>query len=42
MIKGSVVALVTPFKEDGSVNFEKIRELIDWHIEEKTDAILVL
>jgi len=42
MIKGSMVALITPFNEDGSVNYKKLRELIDWHIEEQTDAILVL
>ena len=41
-IKGSIVALVTPFHEDGSVNFEKLRELLDWHIEHSTDGILVL
>lgn len=42
MIRGSVVALITPFNEDGSVNFKRLRELIDWHVEEKTNAILVL
>ncbi|MBQ0064951.1 MAG: 4-hydroxy-tetrahydrodipicolinate synthase [Firmicutes bacterium] len=41
-IKGSIVALITPFHEDGSVNFEKMGELIEWHIANKTDAILVL
>lgn len=42
MIKGSIVALITPFKEDQSVNFEKLKELLEWHIEQKTDAILIL
>jgi len=42
MIRGSIVALITPFNEDGSVNFNKLRELVDWHIEEGTDAILAL
>ena len=42
MIRGSMVALITPFNEDGSVNYNRLRELIDWHIEEQTDAILVL
>ena len=42
MIRGSIVALITPFNEDGSVNYTRIRELIEWHIEEQTDAILVL
>ena len=42
MIKGSIVALITPFNEDGSVNYIKLRELVRWHIEEGTDGILVL
>lgn len=42
MITGSMVALITPFHEDGSINYEKLRELIEWHIQEQTDAILVL
>lgn len=42
LVKGSIVALITPFKEDGSVNFEKLEELIEFHVENKTDAILVL
>ena len=42
MIKGSIVALITPFHEDGSVNFEKLGELLEWHIESGTDGILVL
>ena len=41
-IKGSIVALVTSFHEDGSVNFEKLKELLDWHIANSTDGILVL
>lgn len=42
MITGSMVALITPFQEDGSVNYQRLAELIEWHIEEQTDAILVL
>ena len=42
MIQGSIVALITPFNEDGSVNYDRLRELVDWHIEEGTDAILAL
>ena len=41
-LKGSIVALVTPFHAGGSVNFEKVRELTEWHIANKTDAILAL
>lgn len=42
LVKGSIVALVTPFNEDGSVNFDKLGELIEFHIANHTDAILVL
>ena len=41
-LKGSIVALVTPFQNDGSVDFDKLKELVNWHIENKTDAILTL
>ena len=41
-IQGSYVALITPFHADGSVNFEKIRELVDWHVEQGTDGIVAL
>ena len=41
-LKGSIVALVTPFQSDGSVDFDKLKELVNWHIENKTDAILTL
>lgn len=42
MMKGSIVALITPFHEDGSVNFEKLEELLEWHVANHTDGILVL
>lgn len=41
-VKGSIVALITPFHEDGSVNFEKLKELCEWHIQNVTDALLIL
>ena len=41
-LKGSIVALVTPFAEDGSVDFDALGRLIDFQLENKTDAILVL
>ncbi len=41
IFEGSGVAIITPFHEDGSVNFEKFGELIDFQIEHKTDAIIV-
>ncbi len=40
LFKGSGVALVTPFKE-GKVNFDKLGELVEYHIQEKTDALIV-
>lgn len=40
IFKGSGVAIVTPFNERG-VDFQKLEELIEWHIESKTDAIIV-
>lgn len=42
MIKGSIVALVTPFDAEDNVDYKKLRELINWHIGQRTDAILVL
>ena len=41
-IVGSIVALVTPMFEDGKVDFETLRRLIDWHIAEGTDCIGVV
>ncbi len=41
-VRGSLVALVTPFNDDGSVNFEKLGELIDFHLENETDALVIL
>ena len=41
-ITGSIVALVTPMQEDGSVDYPALRKLIDWHIAEGTDCISVV
>ncbi|WP_288222561.1 4-hydroxy-tetrahydrodipicolinate synthase [uncultured Clostridium sp.] len=41
IFKGSAVAIVTPFDDNNEVNYEKLKELIEWHIEEKTDAIVI-
>ena len=41
-ITGSIVALVTPMHEDGRVDFDALRRLIDWHIAEGTDCIGVV
>jgi 4-hydroxy-tetrahydrodipicolinate synthase len=42
MITGSLVALVTPMLDDGGVDFNAYRALIDWHIEQGTDAIVAV
>lgn len=40
IFKGSGVAIVTPFNENG-IDYEKLRELLEWHIKESTDAIVI-
>ena len=42
MLSGSIVALATPFREDGSVNFDQLGEWIEFQIAGGTDGILVL
>lgn len=41
IFKGSGVALITPFTKDDSVDFEKLGELLEYHIKNKTDAIII-
>src|SRR5690606_4390361 len=38
----SIVAIVTPMHEDGSLDLPGLRKLIDWHIEEGTDGIVIV
>ncbi|HEY5525356.1 MAG TPA: dihydrodipicolinate synthase family protein, partial [Clostridium sp.] len=40
IFEGSGVAIVTPFTDKG-VNYEKLKELLNWHVAEGTDAIIV-
>ena len=42
MIKGSIVAIVSPMHEDGGLDLERYRQLIDWHISEGTAAIVAV
>ena len=42
MINGSIVAIVTPMHEDGSLDLPTLRKLIDWHIAEATDGIVIV
>ncbi|MDE7423487.1 MAG: 4-hydroxy-tetrahydrodipicolinate synthase [Lachnospiraceae bacterium] len=41
IFKGAGVALVTPMKEDLSVDYEKLEELVNFHVENGTDAIII-
>jgi 4-hydroxy-tetrahydrodipicolinate synthase len=42
MIKGSLVAIVTPMRDDGSLDLDAYRRLIEWHIAEGTSAIVAV
>nr|CBA05199.1 dihydrodipicolinate synthase [Neisseria meningitidis alpha275] len=42
MLQGSLVALITPMNQDGSIHYEQLRDLIDWHIENGTDGIVAV
>jgi|TARA_R110002073_G_scaffold2938_4_gene19366 4-hydroxy-tetrahydrodipicolinate synthase len=41
-ISGSIVALVTPMHSDGAVDWESLRKLVNWHVEQGTDAIVAV
>ena len=42
MIRGSIPAIVTPMQEDGSLDLAALRRLLDWHIAEGSDAVVVV
>src|SRR3970040_1229222 len=42
MLNGSLVAIVTPMHDDGSLDLDAFRRLIDWHVSEGTDGIVVV
>jgi 4-hydroxy-tetrahydrodipicolinate synthase len=42
MIKGSIVAIVTPMYPDGGVDYDSLAALVDWHVAEGTDAIVAV
>lgn len=42
MIQGSIVAIVTPMHPDGSLDLDGLRRLIDWHVAEGTDALVIV
>ena len=41
MFRGNLVALVTPFLEDVSVDYVALTRLIEWHIEQGSDGIVI-
>jgi 4-hydroxy-tetrahydrodipicolinate synthase len=41
-LQGSLVAIVTPMRDDGALDLDAFRRLIDWHIREGTDGIVVV
>jgi len=41
LFTGSGVALITPFLPTGEIHYETLRELIEWHIDQKTDALIL-
>jgi 4-hydroxy-tetrahydrodipicolinate synthase len=41
-LKGSLVAIVTPMREDGALDLDAFAKLIDWHVAEGTDGIVVV
>lgn len=41
LFKGSGVAIVTPFNQDGSIDYSSYENLLEWHVKEGTDAIIV-
>lgn len=41
-LKGSIVAMITPFAPDGTVDYKALGQLIDFHLENQTDALLIL
>lgn len=42
MLTGSLVAIVSPMHEDGSLDLDAFRALIDWHVEQKSDGLIVV
>jgi len=42
MLTGSIVAIVTPMQDDGKLDIARFKSLMDWHIAEGTDGIVVV
>ncbi|RUO62169.1 4-hydroxy-tetrahydrodipicolinate synthase [Pseudidiomarina insulisalsae] len=42
MLTGSIVALVTPFTEHGNVDYAALEDLVNWHVEQGSDALVIM
>lgn len=42
MFQGSLVALVTPMNDDGSLDLPSLKQLVDWHVSQQTDGLVVV
>jgi 4-hydroxy-tetrahydrodipicolinate synthase len=42
MLKGSLVALVTPMHPDGALDFEALARLVEWHVESRSDGLVIV
>ncbi len=42
MLQGSLVAIVTPMQADGSLDFPRLKALIDWHVDSGTAGIVIV
>ena len=42
MIQGSIVAIVTPMRADGSLDYPRLKSLVDFHVAEGTDGIVIV
>lgn len=42
MFHGSMVALITPMREDKTIDFTSLEKLVEWHLASKTDALVIL
>ena len=42
MVRGSLVALVTPMLDDGAIDYERLAALVEWHIQQGTDGIVAV
>ena len=42
MIRGSIPAIVTPMREDGSLDMARFKSLLDWHVQEESDGVVVV